>query len=414
MPSSSRFLKMTGLAAVLLSGCSASSADYAGVAVPMAAQAAFSLSELEGPRAVAIADLNNDDQNEVIVTQSYAGKLTILWGSATQPPTQRDYTIGGAPYALIAAPLASSHGPGFADLVLTDNEAGTVRVFINSGKSAQLDPHPLTLPFVERPSGPIAVGGNPVALVSGNLNGDALPDVAVLSARDGAVRVLLNQQAKPQDVFAAAPPSYPVGEFAYSLTLASPTAGTGAQDVYVTSGLSDQLYVLRNDQSGGLTPDPAPAVAVPRGPVFVTTLPGSDSHSEQLMVASAAADKVSVLSRPSKLTPALELQQSVDASSKPLALALGRFNAAGQPGFAVVLNGSDQLDLFVMGKSGKFASALAAKTETKASPIAVAAGRVLPHCAPITPAGCSERFDDVAVLSAQDGTLQIFTTETAQ
>lgn len=412
MPSQLRFLKMTGLAAVLLSGCSASSGDYAGVTAPMAAQAAFSLAGLEGPRAVAIADLNNDGHSEVIVTQSYAGMLTILWGSETLPPVKQDYLIGGAPYALLATSLVASHGAGFADLVLTDNEAGTVRVFVNSGLPAQKDGPPKTLPFVERAGGPIAVGGNPIALVSGNLNGDELPDVAVLSARDGAVRVLLNQPTKPQDVFAAAPPSYPVGEFAYSLALASPTAPTGPQDVYVTSGLADQLYMLRNDQSGGLTPDPAQAVPVPRGPVFVTTLPGSDSHSQQLLVASAAVDKVSVLSRSSKLTPAFQVQQSVDASSQPLALALGSFSPSAQPGLAVALNGSDQLDLLVMNGSGELASALLTKPKTAASPIAVAAGRVLPRCVPTTPSGCSERFDDVVVLSAQDGMLQIFSTET--
>ena len=413
MPSPLRFLKMTGLAAVLLSGCSADSGEYLGMTAPMAAQDAFLLAGLEGPRAVAIADLNNDGHSEVIVTQSYAGVLTILWGSETLPPVRQDYLIGGAPYALLATSLVSSHGAGFADLVLTDNEAGTVRVFVNSGLPAQKDDPPKTLPFVERAGGPIAVGGNPVALVSGNLNGDELPDVAVLSARDGAVRVLLNQPAKPQEVFAAAPPSYPVGEFAYSLALAAPTAPTGPQDVYVTSGLSDQVYMLRNDQSGGLTPDPAQAVAVPRGPVFVTTLPGSNSHSQQLLVASAAVDQVSVLSRSSKPTPAFYVQQSVDASSKPLALALGSFSPSTQPGFAVVLNGSDQLDLFVMDGSGQLASALSTKPQTAASPIAVAAGRVLPRCVPTTP-GCSERLDDVVVLSAQDGMLQIFTTETLQ
>jgi hypothetical protein len=380
----------------------------------MAAQDAFLLAGLEGPRAVAIADLNGDTYSEVIVTQSYAGKLTILWGSETQPPTQRDYLIGGAPYALITTALVAGHSPGFADLVLTDNEAGTVRVFINNGPPTPMDNAPLTLPFVERAGGPIAVGGNPVALVSGNLNGDALPDVAVLSTRDGAVRVLLNQPTKPQDVFAAAPPSYPVGEFAYSLALASPTAPTGPQDVYVTSGLSDQVYMLRNDQSGGLTPDPAQAVPVPRGPVFVTTLPGSDSHSQQLLVASAAVDQVSVLSRPSRPTPAFYVQQSMDASSKPLALAIGSFSASTQPGFAVVLNGSDQLDLFVMDGGGHFASALSTKPQTAASPIAVAAGRVLPRCVPSTSSGCRGRFDDVVVLSAQDGMLQIFSTETLQ
>lgn len=409
MPSPLRFLKMTGLAAVLLSGCGA--ADSLGNFSPMAAQSAFLLAGLDGPRAVAIADLNGDNYSEVIVTQSYAGKLTILWGSETMPPVKQDYTIGGAPYALLATPLVASHDARFADLVLTDNEAGTVRVFINSGLPAQQGDPPKTLPFVERAGGPIAVGGNPVALVSGNLNGDELPDVAVLSAREGAVRVLLNQPTKPQDVFAAAPPSYPVGEFAYSLALASPTAPTGPQDVYVTSGLSDQLFVLRNDQSGGLTPDPTQAVAVPRGPVFVTTLPSS--NGPQLLVASAAADKVSVLSRPSKLTPALGLQQSVNASSKPLALAPGNFQVTGRPGFAVVLNGSDELDLFVMNSDGQLASALSEKQKTSASPIAVAAGRVLPRCVSTAYYDCKERFDDVAVLSAQDGTLQIFSTGTS-
>ena len=103
----------------------------------------------------------------------------------------------------------------------------------------------------------------------------------------------------------------------------------------------------------------------------------------------------------------------MDAISKPLALAIGSFSASTQPGFAVVLNGSDQLDLFVMDGGGHFASALSTKPQTAASPIAVAAGRVLPRCVPTT-SGCSERFDDVVVLSAQDGMLQIFTTETLQ
>lgn len=412
MPSPLRILKMTCLAAVLLSGCGASSADYIGVVVPMAAQSAFSLTGLQGPHAVAIADLNGDKHNDVIVTQSYSGTLTILWGSESLPPIRRDYVIGGAPYALIATALIANHSPGFADLVLTDNEAGTVRVFINNGPPTPMDNPPLTLPFVERASGPISVGGNPVALVSGKLNDDVQPDVAVLSARDGLVRVLLNEKAKPQEVFAANPPSYPVGEFAYSLTLASPKSATGPQDVYVTSGISDQLVVLHNDQSGGLLRDPTQEVAVPRGPVFITTVPGSQSQSQQLLVASAAADKVSVLARQAEPTPVFELQQSLAASSKPLALALGNFNPTGQPSFAAVLNGSDQLDLFLMSSSGSFASALAKKPTTAAGPIAVAAGRVLPPCVPTATDVCNQGFDDVVVLSAQDSMLEIFTTGT--
>src|SRR5688572_23589719 len=133
------------------------------------------------PRAIAVADLNDDSRLDVVVANSGDGTLTILFGTG-------DERLLGSPSLVRAGQEPSDVDAldidldGDVDLVVANHETSNITILLNDGLAR----------FEQASYSPIETGAQPHVhgLATADFNGDGWPDVAVDSADTGQVRML--------------------------------------------------------------------------------------------------------------------------------------------------------------------------------------------------------------------------------
>ena len=132
------------------------------------------------PATATIADFNSDGKLDTAVANQTDNTIAIVLGNG-------DGTFAGnAPFTLLQTgngPVAVVSGDWNADakqdLAVTNSADGTVSIFLGNGDGT----------FAAQ--GPVAVGQNPVAIAVADFNHDGKPDLAVANRSDGTVTILL-------------------------------------------------------------------------------------------------------------------------------------------------------------------------------------------------------------------------------
>jgi Bacterial Ig-like domain (group 3)/FG-GAP-like repeat/FG-GAP repeat len=136
---------------------------------------------LFGGESIAVADVNGDGKPDVVVVNSGSNTVSVLLGNGDGTfQTAVPYSTGGTYPDGVA--IADLNGDGKPDLVVVNRTEGTVAVLIGDGNGTFL------LPAVQFASG----GSNPNWVAVADLNGDGRPDLIVANEDSGTVGVLIN------------------------------------------------------------------------------------------------------------------------------------------------------------------------------------------------------------------------------
>jgi hypothetical protein len=186
-----------------------------------------------GANWVAVGDLNHDGIADVALADAVGVKVLLHTGaasSATYAPPVAVFTqsvVPGVSGANIVA-IADVNGDGLNDLIITDpgpvGSPPTVNILLQSATT------PGT--FAPPVSYPLSAQSNPQSLVVADVNGDGKPDIVV--GGSSAVNVLLQSPTSPGTFGAAA--SYPVSN-ASEIAIAD-VNGDGLVDIIVPVGIS--------------------------------------------------------------------------------------------------------------------------------------------------------------------------------
>jgi hypothetical protein len=137
------------------------------------------------PQDIIAAPLNADAAADLAVVNqgSSSNNVTILRNNGlanfTEPATS-PVPVGGRPLSLTAA---NFDGDSDQDLATGNDLDSSVTILRNDG----------LLNFVEPASSPESTGPNPRSIVSGDLDGDDDPDLAIANANGGSVTILRNR-----------------------------------------------------------------------------------------------------------------------------------------------------------------------------------------------------------------------------
>ena len=205
---------------------------------------ALSLETGKQPSDVIVADLNGDNLLDIAVTD--AGNDTVeifLFNSATG--NFRDgvtYSVGSDPRALVAGDFGGSSAQ---DLAVANFGSDTVSVLINNGNGTFATATTLAIASDQR---------DPVALVSGNLDGANGADLVVLS-RNGTAGSGLSVFLRNASGGFANATSIGLGDTLTSLAIGQLNSDTNLDLVAVGfSGSEGRLRTLLGDGTGGFTP----------------------------------------------------------------------------------------------------------------------------------------------------------------
>lgn len=130
------------------------------------------------PVAVTAADLRNVGKLDLVIANEDSDTVSIMLGNGNGTfanATTAD--VGGLPEGVIAADFNGDHK---LDIATSANFDATVSVLLGNGDGT-FQPH-----------SDFPVGSGPTGLAAGDLNHDTFPDIAVTNLDDGTVSVLLN------------------------------------------------------------------------------------------------------------------------------------------------------------------------------------------------------------------------------
>lgn len=184
------------------------------------------------PRDLAVGDLNGDGRPDlVVVYQGADNGVELLFNQdAGKFPVTGRRQLKASGTTLHKPVIADFDGDGHQDLAFASEAPRQLSVWLNTDGTFQ-NPARADYPL----------GGTATGIAVGDLDGDLLPDLAVLSS-EGAVTLALNQRDKPGTMRVYAK-SFPVA--ANSIAIGVTDADQdGAQDIGVIGG--GQLYGLIN------------------------------------------------------------------------------------------------------------------------------------------------------------------------
>ena len=193
-----------------------------------------------GPSSITSADFNGDGANDVAVSNRESNSISVLLNINNFSGTldsKFDYPVGLSPQQIISGDF---NGDGVPDLVVAGSESDIVSVLINKNN--------LSGSFNTRVD--YATGDTPISIASNDFNGDGALDIAVgLNARTRAVSVFLNKNDLSGTFNTSV--DYIVGGNPYSL-ISEDLDGDGAFDLAALSSQGNLLSVLlnKNDMSG--------------------------------------------------------------------------------------------------------------------------------------------------------------------
>jgi type II secretory pathway component GspD/PulD (secretin) len=223
------------------------------------------------PSAVLIADFNGDGNPDFAVLNKGDNTISIFRGDGHGNFT----AFPGSPFALQNNATVSEKGPvAFVagnfrnatigstnlpevDLAIVNQTTNNVAILLSSVDTAG------NISFTEALNSPITVGSSPVAIATGDLNADGIPDLAVVNQGDDTISILLGSSNANGTFVAASGSPLPTAATPDGIVIASFTGGAvpdlavtnqGVSTLAVYIGLGSGTFSNRIEVQSSTTP----------------------------------------------------------------------------------------------------------------------------------------------------------------
>jgi hypothetical protein len=342
-------MKPAVIAVILLAGSAFPSADPG----PSPRFHQSSIATGRGPRWVTVADVNHDQNPDLVVANDADETITILLGDgkgAFHPSPGSPFAAGHLPNDIAVADM---NGDGDLDLVIANHQSPYLTVLLGDGKGG----------FHPAPGSPFDVHSNPHphGVVVADFNGDGKPDAVTDSWGSNQIELLLGEGTGrlrlPGRYFAT-------GHRPYERLRSADFNHDGIPDV-VTTNLDDgTVSILLGDGKGGFhnaPGSPFPAGAKP-WEVAVDDFNGDGVPDlivipYQRDIGSSRENAVTVLlgDGTGAFKPMPGSPYSLDGCRDPNGVAVGDLHGDGSRTIVVTCASSRNLTLFERGRDQKIA-----------------------------------------------------------
>lgn len=304
------------------------------------------------PESVTIADVNGDGLPDIITANSGDGTITVLLnttassGSAPTFAAPQVFTVGNQPEAVIAVDL---NGDGKPDLAVANYADCTITVLFNNTASGTSN-----LDFTNQQT--FQLTGNPMQLAAADLNGDTLPDLVATIFGGGEVAVLLNGTTgagSMTPIFADAQ-YVSVGGMSDSYSLAvADLNGDTIPDIAVVNMAAQQVAVLVNTTVAGsntVSFNAPQAFALGNDPQCIMAVDLDLDGKPDLVVANSMDGTIGVLHNTTtagSATMSFDPMQTFTAGSHTEGVAAADINGDGKFDVVVTDNGAASVGVFL-------------------------------------------------------------------
>ncbi len=199
-----------------------------------------------GPESVIVKDIDGDGKPDLIVTSFNGNSVSVLRNTSSSGSisfaSEVDFYVGNFAHTVCAGDI---DGDGKADLLVANDNVGTVSLFRNTSSSGNIS---LAAPVL------LKIGGNLSSVSLTDIDGDGKPEVLVTISNQNLVSVYHNS-AVSGTIDAG---SFPITSRVDINTGANPVAlsatdvdGDGKPDLAIANEGSNTVSILKNTSSSG-------------------------------------------------------------------------------------------------------------------------------------------------------------------
>lgn len=238
------------------------------------------------PVALVLADVNNDEQPDMVVVNEMSSTVSVLLHSAASDLFSPAATYSSGGVAPRGVAVGDVNNDGLPDIVLTTIGSNRVGILLNSlvtpGKF---------LPVITFSSG----GVRPEGIVLKDVDGDACLDILVTNQRDNSLGVLLNSPKKPGKFLAGS--SYTSSGTTPRGISITDLNGDGRLDLALTNeGTGSVAILLNSSTTKKVSFNTATYTSGANNPVGIAVGDINGDHRPDIVVADYAAKKGTTLS----------------------------------------------------------------------------------------------------------------------
>ncbi len=328
------------------------------------------------PQSITLDDLNGDGREDVVVANPFANTISVLFNTTTPgavtPSFSARTTFSTATYP-IAVATGDLNGDGKIDIASANLSSHSISVFLSTTSSGDVTPtYSLKTDF--------GTGTNPNSISIADCNGDGKPDIATGNNSSYTISILINTTT-----LGAAVPAFleksdtPTIGNLYLAPLED-CNGDGKPDFATANASNNTVSLLLNTTTPGASIPTYTTITNYTSGNYSTMAVFSDCNGDgkkDMLVVNYYADSVSVLMNTSPLGVSpltYSMKTNFTTGTHPSAVAVGDLNGDGMPDIAVADNGADSVSV-LMNTTSPGAStpsnAAAVRFPTGSSPSAV-------------------------------------------
>ncbi|HEY0544762.1 MAG TPA: FG-GAP-like repeat-containing protein [Pyrinomonadaceae bacterium] len=286
------------------------------------------------PTGIAVGDFNNDNKQDLVVTNQGANNVSVLIGDGAGGfAAPVNFATGTSPYSVA---VGKFNNDANLDLVVVNSGSNNVSILLGDGLGGFSAPTNF------------GVGISPISVAVEDFNGDMKPDLAVANFGGffaGTVSILLgtgtgtfgpatNFGVRTQPSFVA------VGEF----------NGDNNKDLAVANFGSNNLSILMGAGNGTFTA--APSVNVGTGPVSIAIADYNGDGKSDLAVANYNSDNISL--RFGTGAGTFTGTSSVAEGTNPISIVAADLNGDGKPDLTTANSSSNNVTSLLNSGGGGF------------------------------------------------------------
>ncbi len=287
------------------------------------------------PSALVTADFNKDGRNDLAVTDALTGEVDILLGvgdGTFQAPAR--YQVGSSPAAIVAGDFNCD---GNLDIAVADSTSNDVAFLYGSGHGT----------FQAGPR--IQVGQGPITLVAADLNGDHRTDLVTANSDSGDLTFLWNLgqgnfQTSTWHSVSMTPTDLIAADF----------GGTGLTDLAIADTANNRVLILWALGGGNFSAPSSLDVGDSPEALVATDLDAAGENDSDLIVCNHGSQDLTIFVGFKNGQPTNVYNKPL--SETPAGIVAGPLHGEFVPDLAVVNASSGQVDVFLGGGDGVFAS----------------------------------------------------------